>query len=149
IFGMNFQAVSVAQKDARFGPGGYLDAAGTPSPELADALAHTDASIGQMVDALAAHHLLDSTLIIVSAKHGQSPIDKTLVMKRNGDAVAAIVDGAAPVAGHIEDDVALYWLANSDQAQEGAAALEAASGSGGTSDPSIDRIFTVESPRFV
>src|SRR5215468_1550704 len=47
IFGMNFQAVSVAQKDAKFGPGGYVDAAGTPSAELAEAIAHTDASIGK------------------------------------------------------------------------------------------------------
>ena len=28
-----------------------------------------------MVDALAAHQLLDSTLIVVTAKHGNAPID--------------------------------------------------------------------------
>lgn len=62
IFGMNFQAVSVAQKDAKFGPGGYLAADGTPSAELAEALAHTDASIGRMVDRLRGAGLLASTL---------------------------------------------------------------------------------------
>src|SRR5262245_5432881 len=39
IFGMNFQAVSVAQRDAL---GGYVDAAATPSPLLQDALDHTN-----------------------------------------------------------------------------------------------------------
>ena len=34
-----------------------------------------DAAIGQMVDALKHEGLLDSTTIIVTAKHGQSPID--------------------------------------------------------------------------
>jgi arylsulfatase A-like enzyme len=34
-----------------------------------------DAAIGQMVDALEDHRLLDSTAIIITAKHGQSPID--------------------------------------------------------------------------
>jgi len=108
IFGMNFQAVSVAQKDAKWGPGGYADASGTPSAELADALAHTDASIGRIVAELRAKGLEESTLVIVTAKHGQSPIDKTKVAKRDGDAIAALVDAAAPVVGHIEDDVALY-----------------------------------------
>jgi type I phosphodiesterase/nucleotide pyrophosphatase len=149
IFGMNFQAVSVAQKDARFGPGGYLDAEGTPSPELAGALAHTDASIGRMIAELRARRLDRSTLVIVTAKHGQSPIDRTLVAKRNGDAIAALVDAAAPVAGHIEDDVALYWLADSRQAQAGAAALEAAPADGSATDPSVDRVLTTATPGFV
>ena len=34
-----------------------------------------DAAIGQMVEALENEHLLDSTTIIITAKHGQSPID--------------------------------------------------------------------------
>src|SRR5262249_19366133 len=44
IFGMNFQAVSVAQKDANKD---YVDAAGTPTPELEGALDHTDQSISK------------------------------------------------------------------------------------------------------
>jgi phosphatidylinositol-3-phosphatase len=84
VFGMNFQAVSVAEK---LPVGGYTDAAGTPSAVLADALAHTDASIGKMVAALEKRHLLDRTLIIVTAKHGQSPIDRTkLAMEGGGHA---------------------------------------------------------------
>jgi hypothetical protein len=76
IFGMNFQAVSVAQKLIKGGvKGGYLDAAGTPSPKLMDAITYVDDSIGQMVAELKKQGLLDTTLIIVTAKHGQSPID--------------------------------------------------------------------------
>lgn len=148
IFGMNFQAVSVAQKDARFGPGGYLAADGTPSVELADALAHTDASIGRMIDRLRAEGLLGSTLVVITAKHGQSPIDHALVARRDGDAIAGIVDAAAPVAGHIEDDVALYWLHDRRQAAAGAAALAAAPADGTSHDPSIARVFTPASPGF-
>lgn len=148
IFGMNFQAVSVAQKDARTGMGGYTDANGTPNTGLADALAHTDASIQKMIDALTAHGLLASTLVVVTAKHGQSPIDHTTVAKRDGDAIAAIINAAAPVAGHIEDDVGLYWLANPSTAAAGAAALQAAPMNGSTSDPNADTIYTSASANF-
>ena len=48
IFGMSFQAVSVAQK---LEGNGYLDANGTPSPGLLDALTHTDQSISKMLAA--------------------------------------------------------------------------------------------------
>jgi len=81
IFGMNFQAVSVGQK---LPVGGYQDAAGTPSANLANAIAHTDRSIGRMVAALAERDLLESTLIIVTAKHGQSPIDRSKVAMEGG-----------------------------------------------------------------
>jgi hypothetical protein len=145
IFGMNFQAVSVAQKDSSAN-GGYLDAAGTPGPEVADALAHTDASIGKMVAALEARHLLRSTLIIVTAKHGQSPIDKTLYHAVDGDAVAALIDGVAPLAGHIEDDVGLYWLARAASAPAAVSALTSATVS---PDPRVDTVFTTADPRFV
>src|SRR5206468_2643704 len=75
IFGMNFQAVSVAQRlqknktisganitsGPNAGPGGYLDGSGTPSLLLSNALTHTDASLGVMVSALQANGLLGST----------------------------------------------------------------------------------------
>ncbi len=146
IFGMNFQAVSVAQKNARTtGHGGYLDAGGTPNLEVADALAHTDASLARMVARLSLRGLLDSTAIIVTAKHGQSPIDKSLVSRVDGDAVATLVDAAAPLAGHIEDDVALYWLKSHDGAPAAVAALLAPPTS---VDPMVDTVFSTASPGF-
>jgi hypothetical protein len=76
IFGMNFQAVSVGQKLIEKGvKGGYLDAAGTVTPKMRAAIVFADAGIGQMVAELKKEGLFDTTLIIITAKHGQSPID--------------------------------------------------------------------------
>jgi arylsulfatase A-like enzyme len=76
IFGMNFQAVSVGQKLISKGvKGGYEDNIGTPTAPMLNEIKFVDAAIGQMVDALQAKGLLNSTTIIVTAKHGQSPID--------------------------------------------------------------------------
>ena len=147
IFGMNFQAVSVAQKDDTR-VGGYADANGTPNSGTADALAHTDASIGKMVAELSDKGLLSSTLIVVTAKHGQSPIDHTRLQRRDGNKIADMVSAKAPVAGHIEDDVALYWLTDPATAPAGAAALQAAPANGSLTDPSYDAIDTSATPGF-
>jgi hypothetical protein len=78
LFGMNFQVVSVGQKliEKAVGmTGGYLDGEGRPTPALLGEIEFADASIGKMVATLKSRGLYDSTLIIISAKHGQSPID--------------------------------------------------------------------------
>lgn len=154
LFGMNFQAVSVGQKlakDNRDGScfsdtlftgqkGGYLDADGTPSPILLYALDHVDAALGRMIAALKAEGLYDSTLFIVSAKHGQSPIDPKKVKKPGhfADLVAALPDASSAAAQAIvnagncstgpcgmvqDDDVALIWLADQKQTDDVAAYL--------------------------
>jgi len=89
LFGMNFQAVSVGQKLAG---DGYLDPAATPSPGLLNAIKFVDTSIGQMISALDGRGLLGKTLIIVSAKHGQSPIDVT---KRKMFSDSTVIAGQA------------------------------------------------------
>jgi hypothetical protein len=84
IFGMNFQTISVAEK---LPIGGYVTADGgavAPSTALAGGFAHVDAAIGKMVAELTTKGLLNSTLIIVSAKHGQSPVDKTKLAMESG-----------------------------------------------------------------
>jgi hypothetical protein len=77
LFGMNFQAVSVGQKliEANVGTGGYKNAAGAPTTELLSEIQFVDKSIGEMVSELKDRGLYESTLIIITAKHGQSPID--------------------------------------------------------------------------
>ncbi len=78
LFGMNFQVVSVGQKliEKSIGmTGGYLDNEGRLTPALLGEIQFADAGISKMVDALSARGLLESTLIVISAKHGQSPID--------------------------------------------------------------------------
>lgn len=140
VFGMNFQEVSVAEK---LPVGGYADAAGTPSALLAGAIAHVDASLGRMVSELRARHLLEHTLIVVSAKHGQSPIDRSrLAMEPGGRGNATVTDplgyvnavdanvdavfasfvnpnsGNSPaVRGHLQtDDVGIVWLQDQSRA---------------------------------
>ncbi len=136
IFGMNFQAVSVAQKQnanllrngqpapAGFVVGGYADEKGTPSPLLEQALNHTEESLEKMLKALDARGLTGTTLFILSAKHGQSPIDRARLISGAtgnplGDAIANVVDPVAPLAQVTADDVGLLWLRN--QGKTGAA----------------------------
>ena len=117
LFGMNFQAVSVGQKTA-----GYIDAAGTPSAGLEDALRFVDASLGRFVGELKRQGLFARTLIIITAKHGQSPIDPGLRRIVNGSLIPQLVNAvqAGLVAQSTEDDIALLWL--TDQSKTGAAA---------------------------
>ncbi len=136
IFGMNFQAVNVAQKQnanvlrngqpapAGFVIGGYVNENGTPSPLLEQALNHTEESLENMLNALDARGLMGNTLFILTAKHGQSPIDRARLISGAtgnplGDAIANVVDPVAPLAQLTADDVGLLWLHN--QGKTGAA----------------------------
>ena len=144
VFGMNFQGVSVGQKlssdnfdnscanDTLFTgqPGGYKDGSGTPTAVLAYALDQTDAALGSMIAGLKAQNLYDSTLFIVTAKHGQSPINPVKTNKPGhfADLVAALPDGTTnpaaiaitsaancstgPCGSINDDDIALVWLAD-------------------------------------
>jgi hypothetical protein len=124
IFGMNFQAVSVAQKDQN---GGYLDANATPSPLLQGALDHTDQSVGKMLDALRKQNLFSNTAVILTAKHGQSPIDPSLSLHVSNKIIPNIVNGvqAGLLAQATEDDVALIWLNDQSKTNAVVAALNA------------------------
>jgi hypothetical protein len=145
IFGMNFQAVSIGQKLIyQYGlppmsptystKGGYLDSIGTPSPSLFQEIKFIDNSIGKMVTELMNQHLIDSTLIIITAKHGQSPID-TSRYKKNGSpndpasilSACLVPSETGAQLGPTEDDVALLWLMPSCNVATEVAALEAAS----------------------
>jgi arylsulfatase A-like enzyme len=127
---MNFQAVSVGQKLAKGNPndpadagliGGYADAAGrVPNNGLASGLDYADGAIGRMVAALSAKHLDRSTLIIITAKHGQSPIDHARRQAVDDGAYGAVPD----VDFFQTDDVALIWLKKSAQARSYAAARQ-------------------------
>ena len=124
IFGMNFQAVSVGEKLIENGVyGGYQDAAGNPTPKLQSEIEFVDAAIGQMVEALRDQNLLESTTIIITAKHGQSPIDLARFFPIPGHSglngtspanllVALNLIPAVEVAGPgpTEDDISQLWL---------------------------------------
>jgi hypothetical protein len=142
IFGMNFQAVSIGQKliEKNVATGGYLDATGTPSPELLKEIQFVDLSIGEMVDELKETGNLDSTLIILTAKHGQAPIDPKRFFPipgpsgNNGASPANLIANLLPFSesplnptgiGPTEDDVSLLWLKDSKQTANAVAILQA------------------------
>ena len=131
IFGMNFQAVSVGQKTT-----GYTDAKGTPSPDLAEALKHTDASIGKMLAELQAKGLDKDTLVILSAKHGQSAIDPAQKKITDKKLIPAALDGVAKDLGAqvTMDSVALIWLADQSKTADAVKALNAIKDKGSISE---------------
>ena len=165
VFGMNFQGVSVGQKlekdNASGGckddtdptingqPGGYLDGSGTPTAVLAYGLQKIDDALGRMITALKSQGIYDSTLFIVTAKHGQSPINPVKTNKPGhfADLVAALAikqgatgdPGVAALAnanncstgpcGFVQDDdIALIWLQDQTQTAAVAAYLNANAG---------------------
>jgi hypothetical protein len=105
VFGTNFQAVSVGEKLAG---SGYTDVLGTPSQGLAEELDFIDHSIGLMVAEIKKQQINDSTLIIIAAKHGQSPIDVTKVQRIGGGQPQTTIGSAE--AFDISDDGSLIWL---------------------------------------
>jgi hypothetical protein len=151
VFGMNFQAVSVGQKLAKDNsdgscvddtgslngqPGGYLDGAGTPTAVLNYGLQKTDESLGAMIQALKDQGIYDSTWVIVTSKHGQSPINPVKVNKPGhfADLVASLPDGGTnPAAQAVvkagacatgpcgfvnDDDIGLIWLPDQTMDQQ-------------------------------
>jgi len=142
VFGMNFQSVSVGQKliEKNVGSGGYLDAAGTPSALLLGEIQLVDAAVGEWVSELKKQGLLESTLIVITAKHGQSPIDPNRFFPipghsgQNGTSPANLIASLLPWSespnnpdgiGPTEDDISLLWLAQSGQTANAVATLEA------------------------
>jgi hypothetical protein len=132
LFGMNFQAVSIGQKliQKSLNPvvkGGYLDNQGTPSPALLSEIQFVDASIGNMITALKRTRDYDSTLIVITAKHGQSPVDSSRYTGIGQPSNSPITTSPATILGNngclpdsevnqigpTEDDVSLIWLNNS------------------------------------
>jgi hypothetical protein len=105
IFGFNFQAVSVGEKLAG---NGYADQWGTPSAGLKSELDYVDASIGKIWSAIKDAGLEGSTVIIVTAKHGQSPIDSAKVTKIPGSVPATVIGSS--YAFDLSDDGSLIWL---------------------------------------
>jgi Type I phosphodiesterase / nucleotide pyrophosphatase len=120
LFGFNYQAVSVGEKLAE-GPlvtggpavkGGYLNALGAPSEGLASELDFVDQTLGRIVAELKNQGIFDSTLIIIGAKHGQSPIDITKRVGIGNGQPATLIGPAE--AFDISDDGSLIWLTDQE-----------------------------------
>jgi hypothetical protein len=120
VFGMNFQSVSTAQKlPVSDGLTGGYATKGVPGPLLAKNLDFVDQEVGTFLAELHKRHLDDSTTVILSSKHGQSPTDpKALTRIDDGpllDGLNAAWKSAHPGAGDlvahaVDDDAMLIWL---------------------------------------
>lgn len=149
VFGTNFQTLSVAQKATNASGGGYTDANFTPGVQVAAAISYVDTALGQIVAELKAKNLLATTLVVVSAKHGQSPSDHSKLVK-NGDTLTALLQNSsyldasgnwgqnATTSGNLNDgsglvgtgmvqtdDLGLIWLKDQSQLSAVLATLNA------------------------
>src|SRR5271155_3761528 len=126
LMGMTFISVSVAQK---LKGNGYIDGSGTPSPGVVKAMEYVDQSIGRMVAALKQANLYDSTMFVISAKHGQSPIDLKKLRIIDEDAVPDAVNEVQKdlVAHATVDTVAFLWLKDQSKTTAVVEALRAKS----------------------
>jgi hypothetical protein len=148
IFGMNFQTVSVAEKDVdpsktcdperndgtpcdpSYVPGGYEPGTLAFTPQLEGGMQFIDDSVGAIVSELKAKNLYRSTQIILTAKHGQSPIDPSQLAKIGHAEKAVLANAGIEVAQVTDDDVALVWLANQSDTKAAVKALRDSSANG-------------------
>jgi arylsulfatase A-like enzyme len=129
---MNFQTVSTGEKlptsptegdPSGTAKGGYLADGATPGVVLTNALTFVDQSLGEMVTALGNRGLLGTTAIIISAKHGQSPMNLAALNRIDDGKIIAALNAAwnkshqsgnpnaTPlVAFGVDDDGMLLWL---------------------------------------
>jgi hypothetical protein len=143
IYGMNFQTVSTAEKlkrspstlipgpnntyteDAAM-PGGYVTVNGqqVPGPLLQRALDYVNNALQQMADQIQADGEANSTAIILTAKHGQSPLNNNQLQRIDDGPIIAGVNTAwaalhpsnpTLVVQTADDDGALWWLSDRSQ----------------------------------
>jgi hypothetical protein len=121
VFGMNFQSVYVGQSvnEAGVAVGGYKNAAAAPGDQLLKEIEYVDTAIGAIVDALKTTGIYDNTLLIITAKHGESPIDPTRYVADGANTPATLLGNMIPFSesplnstgiGATEDDVSVLWL---------------------------------------
>jgi len=121
ILGLNFQTVSTAEKLPN---GGYMADGITPSALLEGALDYVNNKLAAMQAAIARRGLRDSTTIILSAKHGQSPNTPSALTRINDGTIQDALNAAWRAAGHstdlvafaINDDGWLMWTTDRSQA---------------------------------
>jgi hypothetical protein len=150
IFGMNFQSVSVGQKAPTGGyvPDAHAVGGFAPTGDTARALAFVDSSLHRMVTELDNEHLRSSTLVVVTAKHGQAPIDRSLLSKI-GHSVSTVLGSAGITPAQVtDDDVALVWLSQHSQTQAAVNALATHGSAIGISNPSQIRYGNVIERQF-
>jgi hypothetical protein len=129
LFGTEVLSLSTAEKAVKDHNGllGGID--GTPGNEQVNALMHValkhiDGKIGEVIAALATEGLYDSTLIVISAKHGQTPrVGQPNIVNQNGTNVDPFADALEAQGIHVgnddQDTIINIWL--QDQSKTAAA----------------------------
>jgi arylsulfatase A-like enzyme len=107
--------------------GGYVTVDGqqVPGPLLRSALDYVNAALQRMADTIQADGEADSTAIILTAKHGQSPLNNGELQRIDDAPIIAGVNAAwakahpgskTLVVQQADDDGLLWWLSNRSQA---------------------------------
>ncbi|MEH2136273.1 alkaline phosphatase family protein, partial [Nostoc sp.] len=138
---------------------------GNARPDLVSAVAHTDASIGMILNELKKKGLDSSTLVILTAKHGQNPVqDPTVGLSSTFDsvtgeaggdgnltAVAALLvrNGIQVASERGQDTSSLIFLKNPSDVRKALALLKSKNYSFDTavdkvSDPTGNTLFSTE-----
>jgi type I phosphodiesterase/nucleotide pyrophosphatase len=144
IYGMNFQVVSTAEKlksspailigpnaQGKYTlgpslPGGYVTVNGqqVPGPLLQSALTWVNNALQRMANTIQADGEVGSTAIILTAKHGQSPLNNSQLQRINDAPIIAGVNTAwaklhptnkTLVVQEADDDGLLWWLSDRSQ----------------------------------
>ena len=145
IYGMNFQTVSTAEKlksspavligpnargDYTEGPslaGGYVTVNGqqVPGPLLQSALDYVNDALQRIANTIQADGEANSTAIILTAKHGQSPQNNNQLQRIDDGPIIGGVNAAwaaqhpgsqTLVVQEADDDGLLWWLSDRSQA---------------------------------
>jgi hypothetical protein len=149
VFGMGFISFGAVQKSA-----GYADAEGKFSPTLDQVMSFVDRSLLRLTTDLKERRLFDSTMIIVTAKHGQSPIDIRQRRVIDRKLVRDTVNSVSPdLLAHASlDSIGLLYLADPTKTAAVAQALRVRATDLGIlrvySGRSLELLLPANEPRF-
>jgi arylsulfatase A-like enzyme len=141
---MNFQSLNAAKKISA--TSGYMDHIGTPDALLADGLSYVDSALQRMVEALRSARLLDSTAIVVTAKHGETPLDppRTIVLTSVIPNLLNGALGAGAVLKATQKSNSIIWLKNQSNTLAAANLIDENRASTG-----VGQIFALESLKLL
>jgi hypothetical protein len=87
------------------------------------ALNYVDGALGQIVSELKSKGLFSSTEIIITAKHGQAPINPAELQKIGHAETSVLGNNGITPAQVTDDDIALIWLNDQNQTSSAVRAL--------------------------
>ncbi|HEX7960579.1 MAG TPA: alkaline phosphatase family protein [Terriglobales bacterium] len=124
IFGMNFQTPNVAQKNLAVA---YTNANGDISAGLQAAYDYVDGALQRIVSELRNQGLLDSTLVIITAKHANGPVDPALHVLIKPAIYTTLIESVQPglTAQVTTDTAALIWLKDHSRTADVLSVLQA------------------------